>query len=72
VISFSTVQPILNHLIVMMKDSGILMARFMFQNDSQLKQDLIAEHHDTLYSGHFGEAKTLENLQKVFYWPGMS
>ena len=40
-------------------------------HDEALRQALIAEHHSTVYSGHFGEDKTLENLRKVFYWPGM-
>jgi hypothetical protein len=40
-------------------------------HDDALRQALIEEHHNPLYSGHFGEDKTLENLRKVFYWPGM-
>ena len=34
-----------------------------------LRQQLIQEAHDVLYSGHFGTAKTLDRLQQQFYWP---
>ena len=34
-----------------------------------LRQQLISEAHDTLYSGHFGTHKTLYKLQQQFYWP---
>jgi hypothetical protein len=40
-------------------------------HDDALRKALIAEHHANKYSGHFGEDKTLNNLRKSFYWPGM-
>ena len=40
--------------------------------NAQLRKDLIVEHHCTPYSGHFGEKRTLENMKKLFHWPGMA
>jgi hypothetical protein len=32
----------------------------------------MAEHHDTPYAGHKGVAKTLDSIQRMYYWPGMA
>ena len=29
-------------------------------------------HHDTPVAGHFGYEKTIELLQKTYFWPGMT
>ena len=38
---------------------------------TDLKQKLLAEHHDVVYSGHAGNKKTLESLSRFYWWPGM-
>jgi len=38
-------------------------------SDVNLRQKIIQEAHDSLYSGHFGTAKTAHRLLKQFYWP---
>jgi hypothetical protein len=32
---------------------------------------IIREHHDTPFGGHLGIDKTLESVQRCFYWPSM-
>jgi hypothetical protein len=41
-------------------------------NDEQLKLQVLAECHDTPYAGHVGRTKTLHNVRKNFWWPGMA
>jgi hypothetical protein len=36
-----------------------------------LRRRIMAEHHDTKIAGHLGRDKTLELVQRRFYWPGM-
>ena len=38
---------------------------------TKLQQKIIAEFHDTPISGHMAAKKTLERLQRFFYWPRM-
>jgi hypothetical protein len=38
----------------------------------QLRQHLISQYHDTLWSGHLGITKTLKALQIHFWWPRMN
>lgn len=33
---------------------------------------IIRDHHDTPYGGHLGIKKTLESVQRFFYWPNMA
>lgn len=40
-------------------------------HDNSLRTRLLTEEHDTPASGHLGEYKTLERLQRHFYWPNM-
>jgi hypothetical protein len=40
-------------------------------NDEPLKSLLLTEVHDSKLSGHVGIAKTIELLQRQYYWPGM-
>jgi hypothetical protein len=40
-------------------------------SDSVLRLVLLRQHYDDLYAGHFGVLRTLELLQRKFYWPGM-
>jgi hypothetical protein len=39
--------------------------------DPNLRGGLIAAHHDTLAHGHMGVKRTLELMQRKFYWKGM-
>jgi len=45
--------------------------RIVVPNDEQVKLQVISECHDTPYAGHVGHAKTLHNVRKNFWWPGM-
>ena len=38
---------------------------------TELQNDIISEFHDTPIAGHLSEKKTLERLQRYFYWPNM-
>jgi hypothetical protein len=37
-----------------------------------LRTACIAECHDTPYSGHVGRTKTLHNVKRYFWWPGLT
>eukprot|EP00878_Enallax_costatus_P001624 GHUV01001775.1.p1 GENE.GHUV01001775.1~~GHUV01001775.1.p1 ORF type:complete len:1469 (+),score=368.37 GHUV01001775.1:420-4826(+) len=37
----------------------------------KLQQKIIAELHDTPYSGHKGVTKTLAAVQRLYWWPGL-
>ena len=41
-------------------------------NLPELKQQCLEEVHDSVYSGHFGVAKTKRTAQRLFWWPSMS
>ena len=43
--------------------------RIVVPNDPELKRDLIFEHHDTLLSGHPGRDRTIESIERKFWWP---
>jgi predicted aspartyl protease/transposase InsO family protein len=45
--------------------------RLYVPNDKTLREQLLAEHHDSPLAGHMGLAKTYGNLADHFYWPGM-
>jgi hypothetical protein len=36
-----------------------------------LRQRVIAEVHDVAAGGHLGQSKTLEKVQRLFWWPGV-
>ena len=38
----------------------------------QLRDKVVTENHDALFSGHFSAKKMLQKLKQYFYWPGMS
>jgi hypothetical protein len=40
--------------------------------DAALQQLVLYECHDALYAGHVGTKRTLKNVQRYFYWPGMA
>ena len=41
-------------------------------NDATLRNEVIAEVHDVPFQGHFSREKTVERLQRYFYWPNMT
>ena len=38
----------------------------------QLRDKVVSENHDALFSGHFSTKKMLQKLKQYLYWPGMS
>ena len=38
----------------------------------QLRDKVVYENHDVLFSEHFSVKKMLQRLKQYFYWPGMS
>lgn len=40
-------------------------------NENSLKSELLFQHHDSVLGGHFGVAKTLESLRRLYFWPQM-
>lgn len=45
--------------------------RIYIPDNTQLKLDLIQQHHDTATTGHLGQVKTYELLTRSYYWPSM-
>jgi hypothetical protein len=39
--------------------------------DANIKNKLLAEHHDAVYSGHPAVKKTTESLSRFYWWPDM-
>ena len=40
-------------------------------NDEELRRDVVHRYHDTMTAGHPGESKTLELLERNYWWPRM-
>ncbi|KAL3687944.1 hypothetical protein R1sor_014253 [Riccia sorocarpa] len=45
--------------------------RVWIPQETSLRHTILAECHDSTIAGHVGIEKTLETLQRVFYWPKM-
>jgi hypothetical protein len=45
--------------------------QLVIPDDATLRRECIEAMHDHPYSGHFGQRKTLDLVQRVFYWPKM-
>jgi hypothetical protein len=41
-------------------------------DNEEVKLTVMTECHDTPYAGHVGRTKTLHNVRKNFWWPGMA
>jgi transposase InsO family protein len=41
-------------------------------DDHTLRAQVLRMHHDSVYAGHFGHKKTLELLQRKYWWPRIS
>ena len=37
-----------------------------------LRQEILHEHHDSLTTGHFGQARTLDLVKQHFFWPTLT
>ena len=37
----------------------------------QLRDQVLTENHDALYTGHFAAKKTYEKVSQYYFWPGM-
>jgi hypothetical protein len=46
-------------------------ARLYVPDNSTLRNSIISEVHDLPIAGHFSRDKTLQRLQRYFYWPNM-
>ena len=54
------------------KDGLIYLDSFLYiPNSNEIKTKLFTEAHDSRISGHLGVMKTLEQLNREFYWPKM-
>jgi transposase InsO family protein len=40
--------------------------------DKSLRERIIAAHHDSILGGHAGRAKTIELIQRTYWWPSMT
>ena len=43
--------------------------RLVVPDDPEIKKQIMRELHEVPYSGHLGYHKTLQNIQRSFYWP---
>ena len=46
--------------------------KIVIPNNSDLKQYIISECHDSRHAGHMGRDKTLHAVSKLFHWKGMT
>ena len=52
------------------EDGSILFRNLVYVPvDRNLRADVIAHHHDTRMSGHYGENKTIERITRNYWWP---
>jgi len=51
------------------RDGRLILPPFEINNTRNLALEAC---HDSIYSGHFGKAKTLHLVQQLFFWPGMT
>ena len=57
---------------VQVKDGRLMYGdRVYIPNDLALQTRIIRECHDTPTGGHLGKEKTIEQVKRRFYWPGM-
>jgi hypothetical protein len=47
-------------------------AQIVVPNVGDLRDRVIYEFHDTAAGGHFGDDRTREKVERVFWWPGIS
>ena len=39
---------------------------------ASLREQVVQQHHDSVFAGHQGEKRTLSSLRLYYYWPSMS
>lgn len=55
-------------------ENGLILrrGRVYIPLDNSIRRDIVYAHHDRMPSGHPGQAKTLEDVSKDYWWPGMT
>ena len=57
---------------IRVKDGRLLYGdRIYVPNDESLQTRILRECHDSPLAGHLGKEKTIEQVKRRFYWPGM-
>jgi hypothetical protein len=46
--------------------------RVYIPDEPALRQEILFQNHDTHMAGHFGARRTLELIERTYYWPSMS
>lgn len=46
-------------------------SKVVVPNDAELRARVLKAHHDTPFAGHRGVTKTLELVERLFWWPGL-
>ena len=41
-------------------------------NSALVQAEILSKNHDNSHAGHFGAHKTLELLQRKYFWPSMA
>jgi hypothetical protein len=41
-------------------------------NEPAIRQEILFQNHDTRMAGHFGARRTLELIERTYYWPSLS
>ena len=56
------------------EEDGILSrnGKIFVLDDDSLRMEIVCLHHDTPLAGHLGQEKTLELLERSYFWPGMA
>ncbi|THH05354.1 hypothetical protein EW146_g9922, partial [Bondarzewia mesenterica] len=55
-------------------EDGLILfrGRIYVPKDQDLRREIVRQHHDPPAAGHPGEWKTVERVQRDFWWPGMT
>ncbi|THH07591.1 hypothetical protein EW146_g9271 [Bondarzewia mesenterica] len=55
-------------------EDGLILfrGRIYVLKDQDLRREIVWQHHDPPAAGHPGEWKTVERVQRDFWWPGMT
>jgi transposase InsO family protein len=52
-------------------EKGLFTMRGLIIVPRKLEENVIERHHNNQLDGHWGEARTIEKIQRMFYFPGM-
>jgi hypothetical protein len=55
-------------------ENGLVLnnGRVYIPKDDELRRDIVKAHHDALPAGHPGQARTLEMVDRNYWWPSMT